>query len=49
MLFGKERDNRGARHKSASAVMLDATQNLKVGIDLLSVPDERRHSLLSFP
>ena len=47
MLFSKEWDNRGSRHKSASAVMLEATQ--KVGIDLLSVPDERRHSRLSFP
>ena len=47
MLFGKERDDRGSRHKSASVVMLEATQ--KVGIDLLSVPDERRHSRLSFP
>ena len=47
MLFGKERDNRGSRHKSASAVMLEAIQ--EVGIDLLNGPDERGTHRLSFP
>ena len=46
LLFGKERDNRGSRHKSASAVMPEATQ--KVRMDTLSVSNERRLRRLSF-
>ena len=47
MLFSKEWDSRGLPQRSVEALMTEATQ--KVGIDLLSVPDERRHSRLSFP
>ena len=47
MLFSKEWDSRGFPHRSASAVMLEAIQ--EVGIDLLNGPDERGTQRLSFP
>ena len=47
LLSGKERDNRGSRHKSVEALMLKAIQ--EVGIDLLNGPEERGTHRLSFP